>query len=295
MPMVIPAVVAFAAAGGTVAGVAAALTGAAGFATFATVAGGFMASAGMLTGNKTLTKIGSVLGIAGAVTSLASSLASGASEAASSAAGEAATDAATEAVTDAATESATEALKSEMASTAVGETIGQAGGETLAKVGGEGVAQLNSQSLGTFGADAASSTATADLGSMLKLDPNGFGGTPNLMDQVRMQATPTDLGSFQTGVGAHNVGDALTTAGQQIANRSALDSILDKINGAGKWIKDNKELVQVGGQMLAGGMQAYQQGQQFDQQLNLLNERRRRLNQPVVLGIQSPQLKPIGG
>lgn len=272
MPMVIPAVVAFAAAGGTVAGVAAALTGAAGFATFATVAGGFLTSAGMITKNKTLTKIGSVLGIAGAVTSLASSLASGAS----SAAGSAAADGATEAVTEAAKESATEALKNEMASSAVGETIGQAGTEAASQAG---------QTLGTAAGNA---TNAAAGGAPLAIAEPGA----NLMDLARgtsdygLVSRGLESASVITDTAQNQALGKLAEAGSQIQNKTALDSILEKVSGAGQWMKNNKELVQVGGQALAGGMQSYQQGQQFDEQMNLLEARRRRLNQPVVLGIQ---------
>ena len=287
MPMVLPAIVGFAAAGGTVAGVAAALTGAAGFATFATVAGGFMASAGMLTGNKTLTKIGSVLGIVGAVSGIASSLASGASN---TAAGEVAKEAAT----DVTTESATEALKSEMANTAVGETIGQTAGEATAKVGTEGVASLGGESL-----TAAPNAVAGAGGAPLQLADAGQ--TTNLLELAR---DGSDYGLMQRGLESASIStdfaqnsalSKIAEAGQQIKDKSVLDAIMSKVSGAGQWAKQNKEMLTAGGTLLQTGMQSMQQGNQFDQQMNLLEERRRRLNQPVVLGAQSAQPIKIGG
>ena len=298
MAFVIPAVAAFAAAGGTIAGVGAALTGAAGFATFATVAGGFMASAGMLTKNKTLTKVGSILGIAGAVTGLASSLSSAASGAADGALQGAADDALANSAGDKlAKDAMTESLKSEMANSAVGETIGQFGASGAGSAG-----STLSQAGQVAGGPGAPLTLSQDP-YLQALDQPG----QNLMEQARLaRAAPTqsaqlagqggDLSQGMASVGAGPTGTGsgvsprLVEAGQAIKDKTALDTILDKINGVGKWVKDNKELAQVGGQMLAGGMQAYQQGQQFDTQMSLLAQRRARLNQPVVLGIQPPQL-----
>lgn len=282
MAFVLPIAASFAAAGAAGVTVGAALTGAAGFATFASVAGGFMASAGMLTKNKTLTKVGSILGLAGVATSLASSLSSSAGEAASSAAGSAANDA----VTEAAKTGAGDVLQSELAKSPLGDALGKVGGDAASMAGG---AQLPQNTLGSFG-----QAAAPEAGAALQLDPASFGGTSNLMDQYRMTAGQGGIGSFQDGLAAGGqaagVSPKLVEAGQAIKDKTALDTILDKINGVGKWVKDNKELAQVGGQMLAGGMQAYQQGQQFDTQMNLLAQRRARLNQPVVLGIQQPQL-----
>lgn len=303
MAFVIPAVAAFAAAGGTVAGVAAALTGAAGFATFATVAGGFMASAGMLTGNKTLTKVGSYLGIAGAVTGIASSLAEGASSAWAGT-GEAA---GTEAGLAESAAGSDAAQFGKYAKTPGADVVGQAGANAGQQAGSQ-AGQLAAEATNATGGSALTLNADPYLSA---LDQPG----QNLLEQARLtKALPVQDAGMSTLVDGSDYGlmtrnaatpsgltqglqdsalSRIAEAGQQIPNRTALDTILDKIGGVGRWVKDNKELVQVGGQMLGSGMQSYQQGQQFDAQMNLLNQRRARLNQPVALGIQPPQLKMI--
>ena len=294
MAFVIPIAASFAAASAASVTIGAALTGAAGFATFATVAGGFMASAGMLTGNKTLTKIGSVMSLVGGVSSLASSMASGSSSAAGSAAGEAASSA----VGEAAAGSATDALTNELANTAVGEAAGS--------FSADAAGQLGTQSLGSF-SDAVAGGAAQGSGAALTLDPSGLGGGGNLMELAKAGGG-SDYGLMQRGLESASVATdyaqdqalgKIAEAGAQFKDQSALQSMLDKLSSAGKWVKDgvkeNKELALVGGQMLAGGMQSYQQGQQFDEQMNLLEARRRRLNQPVALGTQSAQPIRIGG
>lgn len=293
MAFAVPLIGAFAAAGGTIAGVGAALAGASGFAAFAGVAGGLMASAGILTGNKSLTKIGGILGLAGAVTGIASSLASGASEAAGSAASSAAGDAAGSAASDAASSSATEALKNEMANSAVGESIGQVGSDAAQQAGSQaGQLSTGGQSMGgaPLSLDATPGNLLEQARYAKALPADQVAGT--LTDaQYAQAATSPQSTSFLTGGAADPSMGRLVEAGQQIKDKTALDTILDKLNGAGQWIKNNKEVAQVGGQLLAGGMQSYQQGQQFDAQMNLLAQRRARLNNPVVLGIQTPQLK----
>lgn len=271
MAAAIPLVGSFLAAGSTMAGVGAALTGAAGFASFATVAGGIMASAGMLTGNKTLAKLGGIMGVAGMASSLASSLVSGASTAAEGVA--------SDALAGSAGESA--------ASQALAEGASNASNAVAAEPLGK---------LGQSGFEAATESAG---GQALTLEQPGA----NLMEQARAaRLDGSDYGLTQRAAEkpsffVENAQDQalsrIAEAGQQIPNRTALDTLLDKLKGAGQWVKDNKELAMVGGNMLAGGLQAYQQGQQFDAQMNLLEQRRRRLNSPVALGIQPVTTNPL--
>lgn len=280
MAFAIPLIGAFAAAGGTMAGVGAALTGAAGFASFASVAGGLMAGAGMLTGNKALTKVGSVLGLAGIATGLVSSLAeSAASTAMEGAANDALASSAGDKI---AKDAVTESLKSEMANAPVGQ-IGQAAGDAGA------------QTLGQAGQTATTGGAPLSLNAT---DPYvATVGQPgqNLMEQMRERLSQApQVGGLEPATTAAMQDPTmakLAEAGAQIKDKTALDTMMGKLGAAGKWVKDNKELAMFGGQILQGGMQAYQQGQQFDQQMNLIEQRRARLNNPVVLGIQAPQLK----
>lgn len=293
MAFAVPLIGAFAAAGGTVAGVGAALAGASGFAAFAGVAGGIMASAGILTGNKTLTKVGGLLGLAGAITGAVSSISEGASSAWGGT-GEAA------------------GTPAGVAESAAGSDAAQFG--KYAKTG-DTLAQATSQTAGSVG-QAAAGGAAAGGGAPLSLNADPYLTAldqpgQNLMDQARLartlpagQSTPVVDGS-DYGLMARNAATAsptvgaaqdqalakLAEAGSQIKDKTALETILGKLNGVGQWVKDNKELAQVGGQLLAGGAQAYQQGKQFDEQMNLLAQRRARLNNPVALGISAPQLQ----
>jgi hypothetical protein len=257
MAFVIPAVVSFVAAGGTAAAVGAALTGAAGFATFATVAGGFIASAGMLTKNKTLTKIGSIMGLAGGLANLASSAMDKLGEAAvNSAADDALAASAADKV---AKDAVTDSLVSEMAS----KPVGSLGAEVAQQAGGV-------QPLALSAHEAAAT------------------GLPqNLMDQARALQMPAATSqAAQPGVS-----QALVDAGQQIKDSSSLTKIVEgakqTAGGVGKFLKENKELALIGGQVLAGGMQSAERANEFDQKMNLMEQRRRRMNQVVQMGVPS--------
>lgn len=294
---IVPIVAAYGAVGA--AGFAAVAAGTASFATFATVAGAAMSSLGMLTKNKTLTKIGSIVGLVGGVASIASS----ASGAASAGASEGAAGAAGAASEEVAKEGVGEALKSEFANSAVGETIGQATGN-VAPVGA-GASQASNGSLGSLGTFAEAPAGTA--GSAMQFDPNSLGVQPqNLMDQVRANWGQSGVGAVQEGFGsaasAGGVSPALVEVGQQIKDSNALNSLLDKLNGAGRWLGDtakagakfieqNPATAKVAGNILQGGMQMYASNDAMNQQMNLIEQRRRRLNSPVVLGIQTPQLQ----
>lgn len=299
MAAVVPLVASFVAGGASIAGMGAALAGASGFAAFAGVAGGIMSSIGMLTGSKTLTKVGGLLGLAGAVTGLASSMSSGAAEAASSAAGKAAGTAGEEI----ATEGVGEALKSEFANSAVGETIGQASGAATTSMA-PGVAQVPNGSLGSLGSFSEAPS------SAMQLDPSSLGVQPqNLMDQVRANWGQSGVGDVQNGFGssasAGGVSPVLVEAGQQFKDSNTLNSLLEKLKGAGQWagdklkagaelIEKNPATAKLAGSVLQGGMQMYASNDAMNQQLNLIEQRRRRLNSPVALGML-PQLNRTPG
>jgi len=297
MAVALPLAGAFLAGGGTIAGVGAALAGASGFAAFAGVAGGIMSAVGMVTGSKTLTKVGGILGLAGAVTGLASSLGSGAAEAASSAgsAGEAASGAAGESVS-----SATDALKNELASNSLGEGLGKVAGDAAQAAPSSGGAALTLD---------APSTNLMDQYRAGLVDGSDYGtlarnATPTVFEQTPaggMITNGSDYGLTARGLNSASVFTdtrqatalgKIAEAGSQIKDANTLNSLLDKLKGAGQWVKENKELVNAGSNLLLAGGQAYQQGQQFDAQMNLLAQRRARLNNPVVLG-NRPQLTNI--
>lgn len=257
MAFVIPAVVSFVAAGGTAAAVGAALTGAAGFATFATVAGGFIASAGMLTKNKTLTKIGSIMGLAGGLANLASSAMDKLGEAA---------------VNSAADDALAASAADKVAKNAVTDSL---------------VSEMASKPVGSLGAEVAQQAGGVQPLALSAHEASATGLPQNLMDQARALQMPAATSqAAQPGVS-----QALVDAGQQIKDSSSLTKIVEgakqTAGGVGKFLKENKELALIGGQVLAGGMQSAERANEFDQKMNLMEQRRRRMNQVVQMGVPS--------
>lgn len=298
MAVILPAVAGWLAAGGA-AGIAAAGTavmagtaGLAAYATLATVAGGFLSTIGGLTKNQKLAKIGGYLSLAGGVGQIASSLIG----AGSAAAGEAAKTAGEEiladsAVIEAAKGGATEGAASLFdASTAVGE---QAAGQA-ANAGTAG---------NMLGPPGEMLNAGGQAGSAMSIESLN---QPSFMDQARMAKTPTmDMGFGASGLtspAGSPVAMPMTGSQQALAEMAAqikgpahLQSLLDSgnaLNKVGTFLKDNKELVQ----LVGSGVEAVTdpRREMFDAQMSLMDQRRRRLNQPVRLGqLTQPAVQPL--
>lgn len=288
MAVIIPAVVSFVAAGGA-AGIAAAAgavaagtAGLAAYATMATVAGGFLSTVGGLTKNQKLAKIGGYLSLAGGVGQIASGLMSGAAGAGTDSL---VSDAASEA---AAAEAAFNSGVSETASASLGDV---ASGASLGELGAQSAAQEAAQLGGQAAADAGAAAFTLPSAQ------------PNLLELAQGSAAPQlDMG-FGTNVLTQpgGVGNAamgkLQAVGSEIKNQGHLQNLLDTMgNGAnklGEFTKNNKELVQLGGQFLQGGMKAYSDQAAMDEQLNLLEQRRRRLNSPIRMLYANSNVQPL--
>ncbi len=301
MAVIVPAVVSFFAAGGAAgiaaagAAVAAGTAGLAAYATLATVAGGFLATIGGLTKNQKLAKFGGYLSLAGGVGQIAGSLMGAGSAAAGEVAKEGAEAIADGAAADVATEGAASLFD---ASSAVGE---QAAGQATNAAGSAGSA------LGPPGEMLAAGGQQA--GSAMSVEALN---QPSLIDQARMVKTPAlDMGFGTTGLtapagspvsmpltGSEN---ALAGMAAQIQNPSHLKSLLDNgnaLNKVGGFLKNNKELATIGGDLLKGGMGVYARQAEWDDQMSLMDARRRRLNQPIRLGqMVAPAVQPlpIGG
>jgi len=298
MAAVVPLVGAFIAGGSTIAGVGAALAGASGFAAFAGVAGGIMSGIGMLTGSKTLTKVGGLLGLAGAVAGVASAVSDGASSAWSGTGNAAGTEAG-------------------IAESAAGSDAAQFGKYAKA---GDTLAQATSEAAGTAGQAAAGGAASSG-GAPLNLNADPYMAAldqpgQNLMEQARLARTlpvgqqpaaavadGSDYGLMTRGAATASptVGAAqdqalakLAEAGSQIKDRTALETMLGKLNGAAQWIEQNPTTAKLAGNVLQGGMQMYASNDATNQQLNLIEQRRRRLNSPVALGML-PQINRTPG
>lgn len=299
MAVLVPAVVSFFAAGGAAgiaaagAAVAAGTAGLAAYATLATVAGGFLSTIGGLTKNQKLAKFGGYLSLAGGVGQIAGSLMGAGSAAAGEVAKEGAEAIADGAAADVATEGAASLFD---ASSAVGE---QAAGQATNAAGSAGSA------LGPPGEMLAAGGQQA--GSAMSVEALN---QPSLIDQARMVKTPAlDMGFGTTGLtapagspvsmpltGSEN---ALAGMAAQIQNPSHLQSLLDSgnaLNKVGGFLKNNKELVQ----LVGSGVEAITdpRREMFDAQMSLMEQRRRRLNQPIRLGqMAAPTVQPlpIGG
>lgn len=286
MAVLIPAVVSFVAAGGA-AGIAAAAgavaagtAGLAAYATLATVAGGFLSTVGGLTKNQKLAKIGGYLSLAGGVGQIASGLMSGA---ASSGSSSMVSDAAAEA---AAAESAFSSGLSESASASVGDVASGAGLGEL----GAGSVQQAAETASQFGGEAA------------QLGLPAANEAPTLMQMAQQSKVPQlDMGfgnnMLMQPAGTEAALGKIQAIGGEIKNQSHLQNLLDSMgNGLGKvgqFVKDNKELVQLGGQVVQGGMDAYSRQSMLDEQMNLMEQRRRRLNSPIRMVYGNSNVQPI--
>lgn len=270
MAVVLPIISAFSAISAA-GGIGAALT--AGFSSFAAVAGGFMAGAGILTGNKSLQKLGGLMSLAGGVSSMlgsAGSAAEGASAAWDGAGSAAGSDA---------------AQFGKYASDAGGlAEAGAAAGDSLSMLAPPG------GSLGT--SPFIDPTGAADATQSLVPQLEGGG----LMEQARLARTPVGgLLDTQSGALAQPMGgplNALQEAASQIKSADHMQSLLGRLGNVGKFVKDNKELVSLAGSALSSVYDP--QREQFDWQRNLMAQRRNNLNSPVSL-INNPTPKVQGG
>lgn len=234
------------------------------FGGFLSVAGGVLAGVGAITGSKDLQKIGGLLTLGSAAANAMSS----AGELAANAAGDGA----------ASSIEAADAMR--------------AAEHGIANV----TSATQAPTLGTLGEAATSQPfMTPDALQTEALGAAQGGGTQSLMQragQVAQQggaAQAQTIGQQLTGVGQQAAAlDPVAQAGASMDSntmQSILGSAWDKTKtiagGVGKFVKDNKELVQLGGGMLQGmyGPEA----EQMDWQKSILARRLRNLNNPIRL------------
>ena len=235
---------------------------------FLSVAGGVLAGVGALTGSKDLQKIGGFMALGSAAVNAASS--------------------ASELVVDAAGEGAASSVEAADAMRAAEHGLGNVTSATQAPT------------LGTLGeAATASSSQPFMTPDALQTEALGAaqqtGGTQSLMQrasQVAQQGStaqaPT-IGQQLTGMAPQSATlDPVAQAGAGMDSnslQSILGSAWDKTNtlagGVGKFVKDNKELVQLGGGMLQSmyGPEA----EAMDWQKSIMARRLRNLNNPIRL------------
>lgn len=264
MPMILPVVIAFAAVGsGAVVG----------FAAYAMVAGAVLSTAGALTGNKDLSRIGAFIGLAGGI----SSLASGAAGAASGAEAVSGMDLAADAAAGTANNVVT-----------AGEAVGAAQG--LGEV-------ANAAIPGTAATPGAMppTTAVAPPDPTAAIAPTTTAPSTSLADiAAKGAAPPTTPADAMTSYQALE-NQAASPLAQKAANYSASDlsSWWDKAMAAGKdvgkgvgdWAQKNplmaSTLVNVGGKMIAAINDP--QAEALEYQRSLMEQARRNINTPIPL------------
>jgi hypothetical protein len=283
--MAIPIIAAIGTVGAGLTAAAAATTVIGTVAAYATIAGGVLTGIGAVTGKKSLMKIGAVLAIGGGLATMANNWANSAATATSDAAGKVAVDATKNVVEDAAPSAAqvgTEAVP-------VPADVARAGGEIPGQMGGAqgytaagmttpvptgATAGLNAAP--SLGLDAAAPTA-ANASTPLAV-PDAVAPTVSVNGPAPVSIDPYQ--QYQS---------TMMEAGQRTLGGTAADSPiqqwLNKITGGmkavGGVIKDNKELIQLGGQMLGA---AYgPQAEQIDMLKAQQDRQVKNLNTPVKL------------
>ena len=278
MAAAIPVIVSFAAAGSAVAtagGVAAALGTVTGF---LSVAGAALTAVGAIAKNDKLTKIGGFMGLAGGLGGLATS-----------AAGAGATSAAQEAANAAWSSGGAAEVAGGAGANAFAPAAADAAGKTaVAATEGLGAAGEAAAQAG----NAALAPQAAGAGPALQAEPSLFGGSGlNLRGAGDPSVYNVDLGlGQQSALQARGAG--LTLNDIQKGASTLWDKAGTALSSTSKFIKDNKELVDIGGSALnamygpmAQRIDQLQNQQDFDQ--SIYRRRMANLNSPVRLNYGS--------
>lgn len=267
MAVALPIISAFSAVSAA-GGVGAALT--AGFASFAAVAGGFITGAGLLSGNKKLQKFGSLVSLAGGIYSMASNLGG-----AGATAGDEASSAWDSADASAGKDAAQFGKHAREVAEAATNTGGAAAQSVAEATGG----------IGPF----VDPTGAAEIGLSM---PGG-----SLVDQARALGYATPPAATPSWAAAPSASKAIVEGAGQIKSGDHLNSLLEQIGrgakGVGQFVKDNKELVQLGGSMLQSMYDPRYEA--LDYEKGLRAQRLRNLNNPIVLGNNPIVLNRAGG
>ncbi len=268
MPMFLPVIIAFA---GVASGVVT------GFAAYAAIAGAVLTTAGALTGNKDLMRIGAVVGVVGGIAGFASGAASGA-EAVSG------MDLAADAGTGA--NSVGTAAGAVDAAQAAGE-VGSAAGVSSNVVAPPSTAPPAPVAVAP--PDAVTTAPTAGGTSLADVAAKNASTIP----VSTAATTPADAMSSYQAL-ENQAASPLSKAASNYTS-SDLSSWWDKAMAAGKtagktvldFTKQNPELVKIGGQVLMAMNDP--QAEALEYQKSLMEQARRNINSPVVLGYNKPK------
>jgi hypothetical protein len=256
-------------------------------AAYATIAGGVLTGIGAVTGKKSLMKIGAILSIGGGLATAANNWANSAATAAAekateTAAAQAAWDAGESVAGDVAANATQVGADAVQAAAGAGDIAGQMGGAQgyttagmTTPVPAGATAALETAPVGIDAAAPAVADASAPLTVSDAVAPTVSvnGPAPVTIDPYQQyQSTMLEAGQRNLAAGAQ-------------AADSPIQQWLNKITGGakavGSVIKDNKELIQLGGTMLGA---AYgPQAEQLDLQKSIWNSQQKNLNSPVRL------------
>lgn len=270
IPMIVTFAQGAAAAGSLAAGVGAVVgTMAGSLGGFLTMAGGMMAGLGTLTGDKSLTKFGSILTLTGGIGSLAAPSVFGASGSAAGAGGEAAQSASEAASASSVTEPVAQSVAPQAGIGKVAE-LNPLGQTHVAGLTPDPTNASLFERLGLTGGDQTMATLANQSASVA---PGGGIMDKALAGQSVVSTNPLDPTMGGTTIAGYQMPTDPLAAGARSMTMKDVAAFL----------KENKELVSLGGNMLASmyGPQA----EALDFQKSLYERRRRNLNNPVRLGI----------
>lgn len=278
MPMVLPIVAAFSAA-------AAATTTVGIFLTYTATA---LTVMGALSGNKDLTKFGSLLTLGAGLVGMASSAGAAAGGAEAVSGMDVAADAGVGAM-----DAGGAALSGAPATSGLDQAIAAAGdaGVSATEVidpmqraneamGATAEAAAPPSSVFERASNSASSTVGEQAGSIME---RGAQASPAGMPSgvtINGQVVGTGANDPLTQFAGSNTSSQISNLGQRGGAGAPSTNPLSQI---GNWVKNNKELSQLGGQLVSGLANGYGQAQQLDYEQSIMERRLRNINSPVAL------------
>ena len=256
------------------------------------IAGGALTAIGAVTGDKDVSRFGSILSLAGGVGALANG-------------------AADQAATQLAEQARDEGMKAagEQAAGQVGEQAAAAGANSAASLAGDQAANLAGDQVGSL-AGAAGSTGTPTAGELSGL---GADAASDLATANPLKPLLGDSAASAPASGASTSGFGGAGADPSVASPGSLappaeaswtdkaayygnkvtDGIGDALSGATRWAHANPELTKVAGGLVAGAMNNYGQQDAIRTRLQLEEDALARRRQAYTNSVNGIQVKPI--
>lgn len=277
MPMVLPIVAAFSAA-------AAATTTVGIFLTYTATA---LTVMGALSGNKDLTKFGSLLTLGAGLVGMASSAGAAAGGAEAVSGMDVAADAGVGAM-----DAGGAALSGAPATSGLDQAIAAAGdaGVSATEVidpmqraneamGATAEAAAPPSSVFERASNSASSTVGEQAGSIMERGAQASPAGMHSGATINGQVVGTGANDPLTQFAGSNTSSQISNLGQRGAGAASTNPL----SQIGNWVKNNKELAQLGGQLVSGLANGYGQAQQLDYEQSIMERRLRNINSPIAL------------